>query len=139
MHKVKSYLKNQASRKQKALLRVLILGSAALIYGSVIWAHHSHANFDMTVYTKLEGRVKEILWINPHIWIFIEVVGDNGKAVQWALESATPIQLAKRGVTRDTVHEGDMVSVRCHRLKDNANGCLLGYLTGRDNVERLWD
>lgn len=139
MHEVKSYLKNRVIRKQKMLLRVLFLGSAALIYGSVSLAHHSHANFDMTVYTKLEGKVKEILWINPHIWVFIEVMGDDGTAVQWALESATPNALAKNGVTRDNIREGDTVFVRCHRLKDNSNGCLLGYLTGPDNVERLWD
>ena len=121
------------------LFRVLVLTTTVLTLGNAAWGHHSHANYDVTDYTRLEGSVKDILWINPHIWIFIEVAGDDGAPVQWALETATPGQLARNGVTRDTVHVGDTVSVRCHVLVDGSSGCLLGYLTGRDGVERLWD
>ena len=118
----------------------VVNGLVALLgYPAIALGHHSHANYDMTTYTHLEGSVKDILWINPHIWIFIEVVDDDGTPVQWSLETATPSQLARNGVTRDTVHVGDTVSVRCHQLHDGSSGCLLGYLTGRDGEERLWD
>ena len=120
------------------LFRVLVF-AAVFALGTAARGHHSHANYDMTRYTHLAGRVQDILWINPHIWIFIEVAGDGGEPVQWSLETATPGQLARNGVTRDTVHVGDTVSVRCHQLQDGSSGCLLGYLTGRDGVERLWD
>ena len=116
-----------------------LLTVAFVMLGGVASGHHSHTNYDMTVYTHLEGSVTDILWINPHIWIYIEVTGDDGEPQQWSLETATPAQLARNGVSRDTVHVGDTVSVRCHQLKDGSNGCLLGYLTGRDGVERLWD
>lgn len=117
----------------------MLYAAIVLILGNVAWAHHSHANYDVTEYTHLEGSVQDILWINPHIWLFIEVTGDDGVPVQWAIETATPVSLARNGVTRDTVHVGDNVSLRCHVLIDGANGCLLGYLTGRDGIERLWD
>ena len=120
-------------------IRLVLYAAIVLILGNVTWAHHSHANYDVTEYTHLEGSVKDILWINPHIWLFIEVTGDDGVPVQWAIETATPASLARNGVTRDTVHVGDNVSLRCHVLIDGANGCLLGYLTGRDGIERLWD
>ena len=121
------------------LFRALVFATAVFVLGTAARGHHSHANYDMTRYTHLEGRVQDILWINPHIWIFVEVAGDGGEPVQWSLETATPGQLARNGVTRDTVHVGDTVSVRCHQLQDGSSGCLLGYLTGRDGVERLWD
>ncbi len=119
--------------------RILVLMTAMVFFGMGAWGHHSHANYDVTEYTHLDGSVKDVLWINPHIWLFIEVADDDGSPMQWVLETATPAQLARNGVTRDTVQVGDSVSVRCHQLKDGSNGCLLGYLTGRDGVERLWD
>ena len=42
-------------------------------------AHHSHGNYDMTAYTTLKGAVKEVHWINPHTWIYIEVADDTGE------------------------------------------------------------
>ena len=119
--------------------RILVLMTTMFFFGVGAWGHHSHANYDVTEYTHLDGSVKDVLWINPHIWLFIEVADDDGSPMQWVLETATPAQLARNGVTRDTVQVGDSVSVRCHQLKDGSNGCLLGYLTGRDGVERLWD
>ena len=123
-----------------------ILSRGALAASMVIcilavpaWGHHSHANYDMTEYTHIEGSVKDVLWINPHIWLYVEVTGEDGEPAQWALETASTGQLARNGVTRDTVRVGDTISARCHRLQDGSNGCLLGYLTGRDGVERLWD
>jgi hypothetical protein len=29
--------------------------------------------------------------------------------------------------------------VRCHRLRDGSNGCLLGYVTTADGVEKIFD
>lgn len=121
------------------LSRILIPMIAAWATSAPGWAHHSHANYDLTEYLNVEGTVTDIFWINPHIWIYVEVTGDDGEPALWALETATPTQLARNGVTRDTVHIGDTISARCHQLHDGSNGCLLGYLTGRDGVERLWD
>lgn len=120
-------------------LRTLVPVVAVMALGMPAWGHHSHTNYEMTEYLDIEGTVTTIHWINPHIWIYIEVAGDEGETEFWVLESATPRQLARNGVDRDTVNAGDSISARCHRLRDGSRGCLLGYLTGRDGVERLWD
>ena len=120
-------------------LRTVALLAAGCLMGMPVWPHHSHANYDMTVYHHVEGRVTDIHWINPHIWLYVEVIGEDGERQVWALETATPTQLAVNGVTRDTVHVGDAISARCHQLRDGSNGCLLGYLTGQDGIERQWD
>ncbi|OUU80716.1 MAG: hypothetical protein CBC38_00705 [Gammaproteobacteria bacterium TMED78] len=123
-------------------MKALSIFTFFIIFSALIqtsYSHHSHANYDLTYYHQLSGTVKDILWINPHIWIFIEVTDENGQLIQWALEAATPVALARNNVTRDTVKLGDMISARCHRMHDNSNACLLGYITGRDGVERLWD
>ncbi len=42
------------------------------------WAHHSHANYQTREFTQLEGTVKEARWMNPHTWIYLEVMDDEG-------------------------------------------------------------
>lgn len=120
-------------------VRAMVLVVTGWFVGMPVWPHHSHANYDMAVYRHVEGTVTDIHWINPHIWLYVEVIREDGAPQVWALETATPAQLAVNGVTRDTVRVGDAISARCHQLRDGSNGCLLGYLTGRDGIERLWD
>ena len=103
------------------------------------WAHHSHGNYQMTEYTYLEGMVTEVHWVNPHSWLYIEVLDADGQPKLWALETTGLNGLLRIGVTEETVKVGDTVSVRCHQLRDGAKGCLLGFLTSEDGVEREWD
>jgi hypothetical protein len=103
------------------------------------WTHHSHGNYQMTEYTNVEGTVLEVHWINPHSWIYLEVTDDGGEAVLWALEGASVVELRRGGWTEDSVETGDKISARCHQLRDGSNGCLLGYLTTEDGVEKLFD
>jgi hypothetical protein len=93
----------------------------------------------MTEYTHLEGVVQEMHWINPHAWIYLEVVDSGNNSAVWALETAGASRLSNIGLSRDTVKEGDTISVRCHQLRDGSNGCLLGFLKPEDEEEKLWD
>ncbi|MFL2538315.1 MAG: DUF6152 family protein [Candidatus Rariloculaceae bacterium] len=102
-------------------------------------AHHSHGNYEMTEYVHLEGIVRQLHMVNPHAWIYLEVMQDSGDAEMWALEAGSVRALTRNGINEDTISVGETVSVRCHQLRDGARGCLLGFLTGTDGVERLWD
>lgn len=102
-------------------------------------AHHSHGNYQMTEYTYLEGVVQELYWINPHAWIYLEVVDSDQESAVWALETAGASRLGRIGLRPDTVEVGDIISVRCHQLRDGSNGCLLGFLTPETGEEKEWD
>jgi hypothetical protein len=109
--------------------------------------HHSHGQYDLTTWTPFEGVVKEVHYLNPHSWIYLEVKDAKaGAPAVWALEAAGPGAIEGNGVKRDDVKTGDMIKVRCHLLINGANGCLLGYVTPMhgDNargagIEREWD
>ena len=103
------------------------------------WAHHSHGNYQMTEYTHITGTVKEIHLVNPHSWIYVEVKDAAGQPKMWSMEATGPRGLLRAGIANDLVKVGDTVSVRCHQLKDGSNGCLLGFLTAEDGIEREWD
>jgi len=110
-------------------------------------AHHSHGQYDLSTWTPFEGVVKEVHFLNPHSWIYLEVKGKNGgPAVTWALEAASPREIEGNGVKQDFVKPGDSIKARCHLLINGENGCLLGFVTPMHgdqargaNVEREWD
>ncbi len=120
--------------------KVLVLAAlAALSVGGPLSAHHSHANYRTTSYVNLEGTVTEVLWMNPHTWIYLEVMDESGEPVIWALEGASPTELRSDGWERDDVQAGDHIKVRCHQLFDGSNGCLLGWVTPEGGVEKEYD
>ena len=102
-------------------------------------SHHSHGAYAMTEYTEIEGVVTELYWINPHAWIYLEVVEEDAQSALWALESAGATSLVAGGVSREDVSVGDVISVRCHQLRDGSPGCLLGFVTTADGVGKEWD
>jgi hypothetical protein len=119
----------------------------AVMIALPVSAHHSHNNYATSDFTLIEGTVKEIHLVNPHSWVYIEVKNaKTGEPELWALEATGPRGLENNGITKDTVRIGEPVKVRCHRLRDNSNGCLLGFLTPMHGdvkrghgVEKLWD
>jgi hypothetical protein len=119
--------------------KLLIAILAAQAVAVTAWAHHSHGAYAMTEYTQVAGTVTDVYWINPHAWVYIDVVEDSGQTVSWALEAAGATTLVRGGIDPDGVKAGDTISVRCHRLRDGSNGCLLGYVTTEDGVEIEWD
>ena len=111
-----------------------------------ISAHHSHNAYEVTVWSNLEGIVKEIHFIVPHSWVYIEVKNEKSEAALWALEAAGRQGIMNNGVKPEDVRVGDRVRVRCHLLRDGTNGCLLGFVTPMHGdqarghgVEKHWD
>jgi hypothetical protein len=102
-------------------------------------AHHSHGNYNMTEYTVLKGVVKEVHWINPHTWIYIEVKDAKGEPTMWALEGASVVQVERRGWKKDMIKVGSTIGVRCHQLRDGSSGCLLGFITLEGAAEKMFD
>jgi Family of unknown function (DUF6152) len=125
------------------------LSLSVVIAVVAIWpvgAHHSHGNYDLTVWTTMDGAVKEVHLLVPHSWLYLDVKDGKGEVTTWALEATGPSGLTKVGVKREDVRPGDVVKVRCHLLKDGSNGCLLGYVTPMHGdlarghgIERDWD
>lgn len=123
-------------------MRMRLVGLVAILAVVVtlpVWAHHSHGNYQMSVYTNMKGTVKEIHWLTPHSWIYLEVKDEKGEATLWALEGAGVGQLRKLGWTVDSIKVGDPISVRCHQLQDKSPGCLLGYVTVAGGEEKIFD
>lgn len=110
------------------------------------WAHHSHSAYEITKWSMFEGAVREVHFILPHSWVYVDVQDEKGEMTTWALEAAGPNAIMQNGVKREDVRVGDRIRVRCHVLRDGTNGCLLGFITPMHGdkarghgVELEWD
>jgi hypothetical protein len=68
----------------------------------------------------LAGKVTKIEWINPHAWIHLEVVGEDGKAVSWMVEGGTPNTLLRAGLDKNTLAIGTEIVVRGYQAKNKS-------------------
>ena len=63
-------------------------------------AHHSVAGqFDVSERVTLNGVISGVDWINPHIYVHLDVEGPDGETVTWRLETAPPAMMRRAGLT----------------------------------------
>jgi hypothetical protein len=99
-------------------LRIAI---AMLLATAAAWAHHSFAaEFDANKHVTLRGRVTQVEWINPHVWIHIDVKGADGTVVNWMVEGGPPNALLRMGWTKNSLPEGMEIVVDGYQAKDGA-------------------
>ena len=101
----------------------------AVLLALPAWAHHSHSNYDLTEWVEFEGTLRQIHYLNPHSFLFVEIEDAAGEAAVWTLEATGPMGIEENGARREDVRPGDTIGVRCHLLVDGSKGCLLGFVT----------
>ena len=85
-------------------------------------AHHSFAaEYDGTKPLSLRGTVTRIEWVNPHIWIHIDVKGADGKIQAWDVECGAPNTLMRRGWRKDSLPIGAEIVVDGFHAKNGKN------------------
>lgn len=105
----------------RAMFGVLVAGVGLLALGLPVLAHHSGAAvFDNTKKIDLTGVVTKVEWVNPHAHFYIDVKDGAGKVTNWNLELASPSILVRNGWKRNSIKEGDMVTVTGSRARDNS-------------------
>jgi hypothetical protein len=93
----------------------VLMAAVGLFVGAVASAHHSYAaTYDTTKDVKLEGKLVQFVYRNPHTFVHVQAADASGKVERWAVEWSGTSQLAGSGVTRDTLKIGDSVVVTIH-------------------------
>ena len=101
------------------LLGGLTLTAAATVS---LAAHHSFAaEFDAKQPVLFKGTVTKMEWINPHVWIHMNVTQPNGKTEAWMVEGGAPTVLFRRGFSKTSLQAGTQIVVDGYRAKDGTN------------------
>ena len=86
------------------------LAVTALLAPGLAAGHHSSTGiFDQDNFAEIDGVVTSVQWRNPHVYLTVDVVGENGATVEWNIESGSVSGLRQRGVTQGLVNVGDRV------------------------------
>ena len=101
---------------------ILLCAGALLVVGPpALSAHHSFAaEYDAKKPVTLKGKVTKVDWVNPHSWVHIDVTGPDGKVTNWSCETAPPNILYRQGWRRDSLKEGDEVTIQGFAAKDSS-------------------
>ena len=100
------------------------LGAAAVLFLMTmrVSAHHAFAaEYDEKKLVMVSGTVTGIQWTNPHAWLYVSGLDENGTAASWAFEMGAPGGLVHRGWKKGELKKGDRVTVDGYSSKNRAN------------------
>ncbi|HEX3837989.1 MAG TPA: DUF6152 family protein [Steroidobacteraceae bacterium] len=95
----------------------LMAAAASCALASAAWAHHSQSEFDFKSMVEVVGNVTSLDWRSPHARLYVDVVNEHGKTVNWNFELPSPMTLMRRGWKRNSLKPGDHVKVRGARAR----------------------
>ena len=95
----------------KSKMVVLVL-AAAFLFGTTAYAHHSFAStYDLSRQEKVEGKLVQFLFRNPHSFVHVEAPDANGQVQRWAIEWTGGAQLSGSSIDKNTLKVGDPVII----------------------------
>ena len=117
------------TRRVDLRIKAVLVAIAILLSGTSLPAHHGLAAFDTTHTVKMQGTVTDFQWINPHAFIYADLIDEHGKLVNWKLELGSLGMLTRYGGwNATTVKRGDIVTVQGFRAKDGSPYMSLGRI-----------
>ena len=85
---------------------------ALLAASTAAYAHHSYAaTYDVTREVKIEGKLVQFVYRNPHSFVHLVAADDKGVPQRWAVEWSGTTQLSSQGVNRESLKVGDEVVI----------------------------
>jgi hypothetical protein len=91
---------------------LLFVAVAALLCGTVAYAHHSFgATYNSKAEIKIEGRLMQFVFRNPHSFVNIEAPDQSGVMQRWSVEWSGAAALGNQGLSQTTLKAGDHVIV----------------------------
>ena len=105
-------------------LLISLIGVSGMLFFafSATQAHHAFSGeFDSTRPVNLRGKVVRMEWINPHAWLHLSVVNEDGNEEVWMIEAGPPGALVRRGWRKDSVLPGIELVVQGYHAIDGGN------------------
>ena len=96
--------------------------AAALFCALPLAAHHAvSAEFNAEKVITLKGVVSKVDWVNPHIFIYVDVKDESGKVTTWRLQSLPPMFFKNSGLTKEKLLDGAETTVTAYPAKDGTD------------------
>ena len=89
-------------------------------------AHHSPARYDLSKEVFVTGKIGEVRWTNPHIYLTIDTTGPDGVAMRQLVEVAPISTVQTTGLRREHLAVGTEVTVRAAPSRRGAGYTVIG-------------
>src|SRR6478609_11588461 len=118
------------TRTIHATTMAVALAALAIVFETIVSAHHSFAMYDQTKTVTLTGVVKQFVAQANHAELHFVLIapdrkglakGEDGKYVEWGVEMAGAAAVAQQGITAATFGAGTVFSVKLNPLRDGSN------------------
>jgi hypothetical protein len=94
----------------RSKLGVLVTGVGLFCLTVPVIAHHGFdTEYDANKKVKLTGVVTMVAWTNPHMRVYIDVTGSDGKVTNWNMELTSPNTIRRQGWGPNDLKAGDKV------------------------------
>jgi hypothetical protein len=103
-------------------LLVVAMGIVVSVSATLL-AHHSvPGQFDMSKPMTLKGVITKIDWINPHIYVHLDVKDGTGTTATWALATLPTAMMRRAGLTRESLQgkPGEEVTINAVPARDGS-------------------
>ena len=91
-------------------LGMLVSGVSLFCLTVPALAHHGFdTEYDKDKTVSLNGVVSKVEWTNPHMRVYIDVTGKDGKVTTYNMELTSPNTIRRRGWTTNTLLPGEKV------------------------------
>jgi Family of unknown function (DUF6152) len=114
--------------------REVAVALVCLLSVAPAWAHHGVANFDLNKEITITGTVTRISLVNPHSWLFLDAVGDDGRVVSWRCELRGATVLRRSGWSPDMFKAGTRITITGAPDRFEPNTCYLGTAVFADGT-----
>ena len=111
-------------------IKLLIAVSATLLANFALAHHNMTALFDFNDRVTLNGALTAIDWRNPHIYLTVEVKGENAAMEKWQIEGPSPSFFRIRDLNKADFESsiGKTVMVELSRSRDHSKSGLIRTL-----------
>ena len=109
-------------------ISAMLTAAALLTAGSgLVMAHHSfQAEFDINKPMTVKGTVTKVEWVNPHVYIHVDVADAQGKVTNWSFETLGPGRMRANGMSKQSFGVGKSITLKGYAARDGSKS--LGFL-----------
>jgi len=93
------------------------------------YAHHGAGRYDPRQNVEFEGKLTRLDFVNPHSYVYFDVVGADGKVIAMKCEHRAATVLRRSGWSPEMFVPGTSIKVTGHPHRDDPTACTVETLT----------
>jgi hypothetical protein len=108
----------------------LLAAAIVAVMAAAAAAHHSvSGQYDSSKPLTLTGVISKVDWINPHIYLHLDVKDKDGAVTTWTLSTLPTAMMRRAGLTRESLQgkSGEVVTINAIAARDETKR--LGWIS----------